>query len=489
MGLGIFQSSYLALPECDPSPSPLPLLPLLHRPQHRTATQRTHTPATLTRSDACPGHSRTSSTQATRYSSVSESSQASMDRRILSHLSSLDEVPETPNVAMDAFCDDVEDNQLVEEEEEEVDMRTDDEIFRDALLRELKRDISYTHPKERGSLINEIAKSARFIPRVSGPFMNLYNIMMDGIALLNRDDPNDTSYILRFGKKSAMDRTIAAQTFEDLMDLLPAVNINIRYISQGGNDFLNKFCRFISFNYRAARQEDTNKLKEYVVVLLGPPPAGVKPLKMKGSKSERGFNHVQSAHMLCPRILLPLFDTNPKRFMEMVKNGKVLITADAFPTFMYDEQEDFDEKNIQKGFCRSQFLLKAYRNRFTGPRSSEKETPGLIGSGKKSIAEDNNMHKVTPDSVAYIATQTCMALGTLEQFGPEEGKFSYVEFFHMIRALLSDEEDPWAVETMQWWNQWVFGINTENGTGATQDANAQDVTMIKSMAEIEDWGS
>ncbi|KAJ3537819.1 hypothetical protein NM688_g6618 [Phlebia brevispora] len=412
--------------------------------QLSTAPQRRHMPVNCTNSDA---DSRTLLTRATRFSS--DSSQAS-NRRAVSPQS---EVPDSQDLAMNTSYGDFEDEDPGEDEFLEVDMRTDDEVYRDTILTTLRKDMGYTHPRDRGELINEIAKSACFIPRAAGPFMDIYNMMMNGIALLNRNDPSDMNFILRFGKKSTVDRIVAAQAFENLMELLPAVDKNICYISQGGTDFLNKFCRFVSFNYRAARQEDSCKLKEYVVTLLGSPPKGVNAIKSMGPKSERGFNHIQSARMLCPCILLSVFDANPKRFMEMVKNGKLVITADAFPTFMYDEQEEFDEKNIQKGFCRSQFMLKTYRSRFTGPRSSDKETPGLVHSGKKSIAEVNNMHEVTPKSVAYIATQTHMALGTLEQFDYEEGKFSYVEFFNMIYALLSDTEDPWAVETMQWWNR------------------------------------
>jgi hypothetical protein len=44
--------------------------------------------------------------------------------------------------------------------------------------------------------------------------------------------------------------------------------------------------------------------------------------------------------------------------MEQVQDGKIKIKASHYPTFMYDEDTEYDPLEIDKGLCRGHFLIR-----------------------------------------------------------------------------------------------------------------------------------
>jgi hypothetical protein len=45
-------------------------------------------------------------------------------------------------------------------------------------------------------------------------------------------------------------------------------------------------------------------------------------------------------------------------YMEKVQDGKIRIKAQYYPTFMYDEETEYDPEEMDKGLCRGHFLLR-----------------------------------------------------------------------------------------------------------------------------------
>lgn len=41
----------------------------------------------------------------------------------------------------------------------------------------------------------------------------------------------------------------------------------------------------------------------------------------------------------------------------------------------------------------------------------------------------------------------------MESWKDMDGSFSLTHLYHLVFKILSDPEDPWATETMQWWNR------------------------------------
>jgi hypothetical protein len=52
--------------------------------------------------------------------------------------------------------------------------------------------------------------------------------------------------------------------------------------------------------------------------------------------------------------------------------------------------------------------------------------------------------------------QARFALSSCEEWGAEDGVFILQDFYNVILELFSDEKDEWAVQTLAWWNKYVF---------------------------------
>lgn len=63
-----------------------------------------------------------------------------------------------------------------------------------------------------------------------------------------------------------------------------------------------------------ARNDDNGTLKVMVITLL-PPWEGIPSLTMNVHKTKRGFNHFQTAHMLCPGALVGELHKDAQRYI------------------------------------------------------------------------------------------------------------------------------------------------------------------------------
>lgn len=41
----------------------------------------------------------------------------------------------------------------------------------------------------------------------------------------------------------------------------------------------------------------------------------------------------------------------------------------------------------------------------------------------------------------------------MKQWGPTDGTFNLIQFYHLIIKTLSNGADQWVKETMDWWNK------------------------------------
>ena len=64
------------------------------------------------------------------------------------------------------------------------------------------------------------------------------------------------------------------------------------------------------------------------------------------------------------------------------------------------------------------------------------------------------LHTVNPDhSDRPSHPQTYIGLSSLRSWGPSDGTFSLIRFYHLIVKTLSDDTDDWVAETMNWWKR------------------------------------
>ena len=101
---------------------------------------------------------------------------------------------------------------------------------------------------------------------------------------------------------------------------------------------------------QSAHQQDTNILKEGLWEFFAQDEIQV-PAVPKG-KTGQGFNHLGTAHTLCPRAYIWDFDNDEgyvcysfshlltpisSSFLERITSGEIEIMADQFPNFLYNE--------------------------------------------------------------------------------------------------------------------------------------------------------
>ncbi|KAF8240101.1 hypothetical protein L208DRAFT_1428257, partial [Tricholoma matsutake] len=110
---------------------------------------------------------------------------------------------------------------------------------------------------------------------------------------------------------------------------------------------------------QSARQQDMNKLKDGLWEFFAHDDVEVPAVPR--DKTGRGFNHLGTARALCPRAYIWEFD-DYEGFLEKITSGKIEITADQFPNFLYDEcsaepPSDEEEWNVEHGLLRSSLCL------------------------------------------------------------------------------------------------------------------------------------
>ncbi|KAG2055269.1 hypothetical protein BDR06DRAFT_882669 [Suillus hirtellus] len=90
------------------------------------------------------------------------------------------------------------------------------------------------------------------------------------------------------------------------------------------------------------------------------------PLFKQHGKIVRGWNHPQTAQLLCPMWMLNIY----RDFMDKVKEGQITITVAKLPAYLYDESM-LDPTRKNRGCLRGYYLKhQVFRHIFTGPSSA-----------------------------------------------------------------------------------------------------------------------
>ncbi|THG93296.1 hypothetical protein EW026_g7907 [Hermanssonia centrifuga] len=202
------------------------------------------------------------------------------------------------------------------------------------------------------------------------------------------------------------------------------------------------------------RLDDLGQLKKEVLGFI-PKREGIASLALNNqNKSSHGWAHVTTARLLCPCNRLDEFDSNPKKFCRDVENGVIMIMADDLPCFLYPKDK-YNPNNVEEGLLRGEYLRSVFCFIYTGPRTATKEAPGpSSGPGKAKLY---NMTRVTPQSIAYAAVVGRFSICGQDKWALEDGSYKLEDLFNTIVELFDDPNDPWCIETLEWWNQWVFG--------------------------------
>ncbi|KAJ6543599.1 hypothetical protein DFH09DRAFT_37905 [Mycena vulgaris] len=266
----------------------------------------------------------------------------------------------------------------------------------------------------------------------------------------------------------------------DLVDVIKCFYLAIPESPELWNQLVAKMRKAAT----SARTNDTGSLKHCLnYVLPSPWKQALLPAILKQeSKSNRGVTHPILRYfilgwehrMKLPPLVLPSSDDErvstvstddsdessstdvippppPPRnpFLEKLAAGKVDLDASDFPSFLW-EFDSYDPDNFDDGLLRGELVLRVLRHIWTAPSSAymglDNGIPAVCN------ARLHEYFKITPPMIGYAVAQARTMIATTD-WTSRDGSYSYEDLFDAIVQLLSDPEDPWVTETLNWFQR------------------------------------
>ncbi|KIK34551.1 hypothetical protein CY34DRAFT_97779, partial [Suillus luteus UH-Slu-Lm8-n1] len=294
-------------------------------------------------------------------------------------------------------------------------------------------------------------RAARWFPLGIDPFADLEGVLYDGMEAefseLRDEDP-----IQPEDDENGREMERRVQHYKNWVKLIPTFSDTISGFEKDPAA-MDNFIHALVSAASDARSDDTGSLMreglEYM--LLDPESSSFNPpLLKKHGKACRGWNHPQTARLLCPVRRLDEFDADPQAFMDGVKEGRIRITASKLPSFIYDEAM-YDGTRKSMGCLRGYYLKRVFRHIFTGPSSA------LSPNGRKGTKTPkgriHGMTIPTPHAIAYAAVQAYFQLSSATQWCKIIDEFDLVELYDRILTMFKDDGAgaSWIKETIEHW--------------------------------------
>ncbi|KAH9835782.1 uncharacterized protein C8Q71DRAFT_858627 [Rhodofomes roseus] len=327
--------------------------------------------------------------------------------------------------------------------------------------------------------------NARHLARIIGPFINTLNILLCGIyycsvdpeqwdlTLMKGMDTNTIECYVNYFERILTVLPELDEIFDKLVDCKPAV----RHVSN-----------FLERHMKQARSDDSTNVKSNILRFIAAKPE-YPELRIDLEKTRRGFHHLVTARHICPAALLDLFDRSPQHFCDEALAGKVQITADHLPAFMYPD-DSYNSLAPDEQLLQSSLIASCYRSVITGPGSALAPTTGdaqdsKLANARRSVAKSYSISECSPETIAYITTQCRFSLDATHEWKVADGEFKYQVFFDNILALFDDEE--FAAETIKWYNIEVFGGGHRDESGRIT-AGPSTMELIAAKRRTRDKG-
>ncbi|KAK0433072.1 hypothetical protein EV421DRAFT_1910364 [Armillaria borealis] len=219
------------------------------------------------------------------------------------------------------------------------------------------------------------------------------------------------------------------------------------------NDSVSKISIALHKGFKLARQEDTHKIRDSILkIIVKDPRKESLPLPIPMIKSAQGFNYSETACLLCPQVYLETFNTDGE-WCQQLCEGKVKISHWELPSFLFDQLKASPEEDLA-GSMWGYVLVRMVKHLLT--------SDGIPGKSKgpthPSIVKIYKINKITGHIIVYGACQARYTLSSVDGWTCCDGKFDLQKFYEVIVDMYEDfPEDPWAVESLAWWNKEIFG--------------------------------
>ncbi|KAJ7670436.1 hypothetical protein B0H17DRAFT_1209305 [Mycena rosella] len=347
--------------------------------------------------------------------------------------------------------------------------------------------------------LERLTTAAKFFTRAVSPFLDIGDAMLYGpehhwsppvvscpsnlITIHSSELEQQQIHIKAFNK--------IFSTVPDLLDVVKHVYLEIPTKSKQWKLLV----KAMQTAARSARTADTNGLKHQLSYTLLNPTKDVldPPVLKQESKSDRRVTHPMLRHLILPwdhrsslpppPVCAPPLTANPEpiitatfntvnatgtpaqnEFLKSLGAGTVELKAADFPSFFW-EDGSYDPNDLGKGLLRGHLLLRVLRHIWTAHGSAlcglnNGELPAICN------ARAHGVFVVDPEMIARTMLST-------SEWKVRNGPYDYKELFDSIVKLFADPDDPWTKDTLDWYQQNVFGgatIDNSHAIEPTSDA-------------------
>ncbi|OBZ71240.1 hypothetical protein A0H81_08793 [Grifola frondosa] len=304
----------------------------------------------------------------------------------------------------------------------------------DSIMEKIANDCSehwvIKYIRDTNGTAKKLQNVGRFLPRIVGPYVNVFRTFYVGVAVDGAPNPSKLAREIKefkdYGSGARRDYIVAYNAlithFPCLKRMVPGLQRSV--------DEVEFFTDFLDTHARAARSDDLAALRYEIIDMLEDVdlPNGIKIKKFPA-------------------------------FNRLVLRGKIFVLSGDYPSYLYSEENHIEGKTLS-GILEGPLLVQCYRRIFTG-KSTALADPGIPrGASRKCVAAKNDMTRVTPASIAYVACLVRFCLSAQTEWCVTDGDFSYETYYGYLVELFDDAD--FAVPVLKWWNRMVFGVTTEH---------------------------
>ncbi|KAG2136785.1 hypothetical protein BD769DRAFT_1664314 [Suillus cothurnatus] len=339
------------------------------------------------------------------------------------------------------------------------------------LLKDMNSGVKSGRKRKLCGPIEPYLRAARWFPLAIDPFSVLEDVFYEGMEAEFSESRADTlDQSEEASGSNSRQKELCIKQYKELVKLVPTFSD----IISGFEKFpeaMDNFIHALMCAANDARSNDTGSLmREGLVYMLKNPETDQfnPPLLKQHGKVARGWNHPQTARLLCPMRMLDTFDKNPQDFMDKVKEGRITITVAKLPTYLYDESM-LDPARKNQGCLRGYYLKRVFRHIFTGPSSAISAT-----AHKGTKAPKGRIHSMTsplPRAIAYAAVQAYFQLSSATQWRQQIEDFDLVLFYDRVVDMFErNTNEKWVQETLDHWKLETPGLLQRGRSGARSNA-------------------
>ncbi|KAJ7837311.1 hypothetical protein B0H13DRAFT_1912562 [Mycena leptocephala] len=167
-------------------------------------------------------------------------------------------------------------------------------------------------------------------------------------------------------------------------------------------------------------------------------------------------------------------------FLKRIVENKVKFKSKAFPSCFYKDGT-YDAKNLDQGLLRGEVIPRVLRHVWTGPKSGIDGSSDGLPNDCNALA--HNIVRVSPEMIGYGACQARTMLAT-KDWAERDGEYDYNELFTKVVDLFADPDDPWVKETLDWYQNQVFGNAAANipQAGSDDESDGEEDIMTQRAA-------